>query len=391
MRQGKVLIFCILLFFAGDLLRFFSGVFEFDFRLYTRFSKIIGLFIIMFHILFEKKYKSRVNQNIFIAISILTSSFIIGNYFLEDVSFFENIEQNFSFYTKAIFLPILFIYFNDLDKDSVERPLKVLEVIFWLNCIIILIAFIFKLPQFSTYQGGRFGYMGVFDRSTYTSYLFVFFVCYFFYGYLKNRSYNYLVKLLLSLAVSFLVGTKRLYFFDIVFLIYACYKLEFYKRRLVWVGISILALITLFFEKDINLFLIQQFKVIYNVYIKYGLISSITSLRSDLLVDYYYVVINEQWGYTNYLFGGPFFHEIRPEIDLIDSYLFFGVFGPIFFLMFFNKFLFSFNIQQKSSVNNFLMIVLFFFYTSSSGIIFSGTFGIPAIVFGSYFKSIEDE
>lgn len=391
MRQGKVLIFCILLFFIGDVLRFLAGIYELEFTPYTRVSKLIGILLLVGLIIFEKKYTTTFARKIIYSISFLTISFLLGNYFLKDVFFIDNIVKNSSFYLKAMFLPVFIIYFKDLNIDIIKKPLKILEFVFWFNNLFIIVGFILDSPYFYTYDFNRFGFMGVFDRSTYTSYLFVFFTCYYFHQYLKSSNSKNIFKVFAVLLISILVGTKRIYFFDIIFLVYFFYRLRLFKKKLIWIIIPVFFLIGVFFKNELTLFFVEEFKSVHNSYIKHGFLSSITSLRSNLLDSFFGTVVNNHWTLFNYLFGGPFFHVLRPEMDLIDSYLFFGISGPIIFTIYLIKCLFKFDISNFETVNNFLILMVMLFCVSSSGIIFSATFILPAILFSTYFKFSKNE
>lgn len=119
------------------------------------------------------------------------------------------------------------------------------------------------------------------------------------------------------------------------------------------------------------------------IYQNNGFITAFMSFRNNLLIDYMESVVKSNWTPFNFIFGGGIFHEIRPEMDFIDSYLFFGIFGPLVYIFIFRKYLFNYKI--KSPIVYFflfLIIVLCFF---SSGVIFSADFAILIILFSSYF------
>jgi len=85
----------------------------------------------------------------------------------------------------------------------------------------------------------------------------------------------------------------------------------------------------------------------------------------------------------NYIFGGGRFHIIRTEMDYIDTYLFFGVCGPIVYFYIFKNFLFNF--KPKNALILLFMIVIVILGCFSSGVIFSANFALPLIVFMTYY------
>jgi hypothetical protein len=303
---------------------------------------------------------------------------------LKDVDFFSNITSNFDYFIKASLLPFMLIPFFTIDEVTVKKCLKLILVLFWINAITIIIGSIFNIETLETYyKGSRFGYKGIYNRSTFVSYLFLFVIMYYYYNWRNKSKTKTLLILLLASIISLQVGTKRIYIFLGCLFIFHFINAKLYKKYYFWGVLVLFSLITVKYYNIVSNFLSVKFEILITVYNNHGFISALTSYRIDLLRDYYNVYITNNWSSLNYFVGGAFFHKIRPEMDFIDLYLLLGLVGIIAYLYIFYKYIFNFNTKNKTLLFMFVMIILLAF--TSSGIIISGNFAILLIVFRSYY------
>ncbi len=380
-----LLCFNILLFFMGDVANTLSRCFDWGFWRFTGVSKIIGICSILIYIVVYRIYRKNYVVNLFLSLAILTSCFLLSNLFLKNIDFIENIKSNLIYYLSACFLPILLVPFFSINKITTLKALQLVQFLFWLNAIFIVIGFCFEIKWFNTYyyKSPRFGYKGLLERSTYVSYLFIFMIIYYYYNWRVKLNAKYFLYLVLSILIALLVGTKRLYFCLPLLFVFHVYDVKLYKRLSFFIaGFLTLTGIYIFRDSIIN-GLSSRFSVFQTIYHDQGLVSAITSFRSDLLVEYKLRFIEVHWSFLSYFFGGGFFHLVRPEMDIIDAYLFFGVFGPLTYLYLFKKYIFNYKI--KNTIVMFLLVLIVILAFFSSGVIFSADFAIPLILFSSYF------
>jgi hypothetical protein len=317
----------------------------------------------------------------------LLLTFLINNAFLKEVRPIDNIIANCDFFLKACFIPFFLIPFYNLKANELQPGLTALTYIFWINCICIVCGVIFQIKAFQTYPfSHRFGYKGLFDRSTYTSYIFIFMIMYYYYNWVikkQSLTFNYL---LLVVLISFLVGTKRIVFFNCLLLLFHFFKSRLYKSRIVLFSCLAIGLCFLVFNKAILNLMNHLFSIDLwvNIHKDRGFLSALTSLRSDLLIEYIQEHIQQKWSFLNYFLGGGLFHLTRPEIALIDIYLFFGVVGILCYFYIFKNFVINFKSSNK--ILWFYLIIIMLLAMSSSGIVFSAYFALLIIIFSSYFR-----
>lgn len=362
-----------------------SYFFDWRFYRFTGISKIIGvtanlIFIVKFHV-FKKKYVI----SLFACLAILSICFIVSQLFLKNINVIQNLQSNFIYYLTACFLPIYLITFFSIDKFTTLKALNLLKSLFWLNAIFIIIGICLEVKWFQTYYyyATRFGYKGIMERSTYVSYLFIFMIVYYYYNWSSIKKKKTLWCLIATICISFLVGTKRLYAFVILLFVFHFFAAKLYKNWWFYVVFCVFSLSLYVFRDFILIGFNSGFQVFSTIYEDKGLISALTSFRNELLLEYKLQFIDGHWTFFNYIFGGGFFQLIRPEMDLIDSYLFFGVFGPILYLYIYKMYIFNFKI--KNSIVMFLVVLIVILAVFSSGIIFSADFALPLILFSSYF------
>ncbi len=287
--------------------------------------KIIKLIILVFFVIgLLKKDAKKLIFPLFLGLS-----FVFGQLFIDD-GFNGEIIVSFS---KFIFPIILFLYFLEYNTDPLPSQyfFKVFEFLIIVNTTLILMGFLFDIPFFSTYHGHRFGYNGLFITSATASYAYIIAVFYFLISLRENFLFNW--KSLFVITVSFLMGTKAVYLG--VFASILVYLL-FYAKLSKVTKIALLSGCLIIVAGLFYIFFFQ-FGIFNELRKEEGLITSILSLRNDLLMDGTIPFIERNWGLTNYLFGGINDLTTRSQMGLIDVFYFWGLLGGIFYLIIFCK------------------------------------------------------
>lgn len=377
----------LLLFFLGDFMKVIFKVMEFAPINFPKYSKIIGGLLVISYTLTFNLYKSPIVKRLLGVLILLLLTFIASNLVMYQEAPLENIQDNLDFFLKACFLPFFLIPFHSLNKEDIEKGLLVLKYVFWINCICICLGVIFKIKGFQTYPFDyRFGYKGIFSRSTYASYFFIFMIMYYYFNWMHLKQNSALKYLIIALVVSFMLGTKRLYFFNALLVGFHFLYAQLYKNKSFGITLTVIAVFCIAFKNSVMSFFNSVFSI--DLWVKIheenGFLSALTSLRSNLLSDYYNEVILKKWSIANYILGGGYFKLIRPEMDLIDLYLFFGIIGYLCFAYVYKQFVFNFKSSNK--ILWFYLIIIILLALNSSGIIFSAYFALLLIPFSAYFR-----
>jgi hypothetical protein len=110
-----------------------------------------------------------------------------------------------------------------------------------------------------------------------------------------------------------------------------------------------------------------------NVLEKKGMLTMLFSYRNLLFTDCFIPYITENWTLLNFIFGGAEFNLYRTELELIDLFWFFGVFGSAIYLYLLNNYFLD--------IKNLIKIkpVMFIFFIS----LLAGSFlsSVPVMTF----------
>lgn len=377
----------LVLFFLGDFMKMMLKIMEFPPINFPKYIKIIGGLLVIAYTLLFNLYQSQISKRLFGVLILLLISFFASNLLLHQDAPLENIKDNLDFFLKACFLPFFLIPFHNLNKEDVDKGLLVLKYIFWVNCICICLGIVFKIKAFQTYPFDyRFGYKGIFSRSTYASYFFIFMIMYYYFNWIYLKQKSALKYLIIAMILSFMLGTKRLYFFNILLFGFHFLYAKLYKSKTFAITLTMMIILCFVMKDNLMVFLNSIFSIDLWVEINdnNGFLSALTSLRSDLLMDYFNEIILQKWSISNYILGGGCFNLIRPEMDLIDLYLFFGIIGYLCFVYLYKQFIFNFKSSNK--ILWFYLIIIILLALNSSGIIFSAYFALLLIPFSAYFR-----
>ncbi len=285
---------------------------------YLIITKIIKSFFFLF---FVVKLLSK--KKFIVAPIILSISFLIGQLTL-DYPLSTSILYTF---IKHLFLLCLLYYFLYIPRTTevVLKLQKSLEYIFLINSLLVILGFLLNISLFETYNGSRFGYSGFFINSTTASYAYVCTFLYFINRYKEKLFKNY-IFLIIFLSAS-LIGTKVIYLTQILLPIYFFYC---FKKRKYFYYISSLLLVIGGGALYYSLFVSSIFN---SIRLKYNILSSLSSLRYNLLIEDTIPYIKQNWSFVNWIFGGIHDYSLRSEFGGIDIVFLFGFLGSIIFLL----------------------------------------------------------
>lgn len=276
-------------------------------------------------------------------IIILGISFLIGQLSLKQFEF--DALKNFGMFIKYIYIFILFFGFKKLAKEeSLMSMFWVLKFIFLFVFASIILGFIFDTPEFRTYGTNRFGYCGVLNKPSDTSYFLI--MAFLFFEIFKEKfRYNYFY-LLLCVVCALISGTKASLLFLVFFIIYKYLNKDFKPNKAQISGmltsILIFSIVAFVFMKKT---LLNTYSIFQNLYEKEGIISALTSFRSRKFKEYI-EIYNQEWTWLNYLFGGKTGYYNIIEFDFVDLIIFFGIAGSILYPWLYYKIIFKYYLPR---------------------------------------------
>lgn len=328
--KGEILYFFILLFFGVEFINKIQSFFwDADFII-QKAVKIICLAFMLIHIFLNSREKV-------FWLTTMIAIFVAGQFFLPE-SF--NLLPIVGFGRYFFFLVIV-LFFHSLDKITNHESLKIYnlwEKILWLNSTLILFGFLFSLEIFKSYDGHRWGYNGLMMASVNSSY---FYISSFIYFLIRYKDSFFKKKIFWYTVISGLfIGTKSVYLGFVILSLIGFYNLNLKTKiklalttSLVFVGIIVMYFL---FTNDIFSKIVER----------EGWMSAILSLRNNLFIDVSIPYINENWKAIHYLFGGLSNPFVRPQLELIDLFLYFGIIGSLIFLFIFIKYYFDFTVHR---------------------------------------------
>lgn len=309
----------------------------------------------------------------------------VGIYGFDDLQQFSNsqIAGNIRHFTILLF-PIAFsaylLNYKDLNYHLLDK------IFFWLILLIsacIWIGFLFDIQFFRTYTN-RFGYSGIVPKRTTISYFFISALFLYYYKGVTQACKKDLYILFLIAITSLLVGTKAIYAFLILLLLYHAVIAQWYKKTIFFVGIvSVLSAMFLFREKLFH-FINDKFHPLVVQYHERGLFSSLVSFRDEIFEENIELYLSK-WEWWNWFIGGKIFQSRLFESSIMELITFFGVLGACGYLFIFYK-----NLLQSSHINRYQS--MFFLFSTFMISVLAGQFflNVSAITyFGISFLLIQ--
>ncbi|WP_410879096.1 hypothetical protein [Myroides sp. DW712] len=220
--------------------------------------------------------------------------------------------------------------------STFSKALRLTLGVILVVCFSIILGLLFEITLFKTYRGGmRFGYTGLLHKSAAATYFFIGSICLSFY-------YTHILKIWNSwifyfiLGCSLLVGTKGIYLFNGLFILYMCWVNQGYKKKVFY--LSILGATASIILLGISGVATQSstFQLFKSIYSEHGLLTSLMSFRNEIFVEKGTLYL-EKWQWENYFIGGKLPELGLFEMSLVDLYVFFGGFGLIYVLYLYYK------------------------------------------------------
>ncbi|MGO3237917.1 MAG: hypothetical protein ACTIKA_06540 [Psychroflexus halocasei] len=268
--------------------------------------------IVMTILIYRKKYTWP-----FLGLLIV---FSLGQLALED-SFNYSVLGSFLKYLFFLLITLYFIKINNADVSKSVFP--IFEIIILINSCIVLLAYIFEWKIFATYSH-RFGYSGLFMASATSTYFYCIALAYFFIRY-NSRAFKNPIFYSSIISVC-LLGTKTaLLYFVFSFALFFIVQIKEVKKR---IGVAILFLML----GASGLYFFLQRGIFKDITQEKGWITSILSLRDQLLIESTIPYIQENWSFLNYIFGGLSILSMRSQMEYFDLLLFFGILGSCLYL-----------------------------------------------------------
>jgi len=267
--------------------------------------------------------------------------FCLGQLFLQE-SFNHYAVIVFARYFLFIVLIIFFAEFPKINSKHLKKIIKFWEGFLWLNNLLIILSFILGIAVFKTYSGGRWGFNGLFMASANSTYFYLIAILYFLTRYPKSYFKNILFWL--TLIAAFIIGTKSLYLGVLLFglLSLTTFKISPPKKIIIMSSVVFLGATSIFllFTSDLFTKIIQQD----------GWVSAVFSYRDELFIEDTLPYLKKNWGMLQYLIGGISDPFIRPQMEIIDLFLYFGALGMLLYLYIFfkNYFNFKMSFQQRA-------------------------------------------
>ena len=312
-----------------------------------------------------------------VSITVLFLMFIIGQVALVRGVYKESIVAFFKLIYPIVLLQFFFIY--KLSSNQKKKLFQVFEFIILFNSLIILVGFGFDIDVLNSYEGSRFGFNGLFITSAVSSYVYCIALIYLLAKY-QNTFFKRLTNLIIILSMFF-IGTKVSYFFLLCF-----FTIYFLKYTAINKKIVITVLLTL------GVFCLYMFFFKYGIFNeirqKDGLISALMSYRNQLLVERTIPYVKEHWTFVNYLFGGVTNIVTKSQIEIIDVFYFFGIFGGFLYLYVFIK---AFLIFKPNIYIAILLFALLFIVFLAGNFFSYPSIAIYLVILREFFKQHEQD
>ncbi len=344
---------------------------------FTRISIIVRAVyeLIFFLLIMLFINKSRLQFLIFFGALFLifaTGQLMVANHSEGKYNFMENI----NIFNKYLFVLIIYfaIYKYQYYQANFKRLIKVLDIIFIANSILIIIGFVFRIRMFSTYIlynafTYKFGYSGLIPvQNEATLFLFLG-LSFYYYRYLILSRVEDKWKFICVFVSAFLLGTKGIYIFLFLLFVYHFFKKTSIRQKKIagYVALFLALAIFIFFQTGYSRILFGYYLREFN---EFGLWHTLLSGRNTFF-GYKLLEILSSWNPLNFFIGGQDQSKYLMEMDLVDAFLFFGLIGTCLMFVFYFKTLFRFTLK-----NSFFSFFVFSFFLIA---FFAGHFFASAV------------
>ncbi|MBS2210216.1 hypothetical protein KEM09_02320 [Carboxylicivirga mesophila] len=259
-----------------------------------------------------------------------------------------------------------------------KKVFPILDWIFIGNSGLIFIGMLFDIEFFRSYPfSERFGFSGIYARMSINDVSLFYLIAnfYIFYRW-YNKEVN-IYKFIIVFGASFFVGTKAIYLQNFLLVSYIVVSV-IELRKYVLLIVSALTVVLLS---------VYNFTFWESLYQKKGVLSVITSLRSDLFRERIPDAV-EQMSISSVLFGYrnpfPFF----VEMDIIDLFLTIGLIGGGVYIYLYYKILYNY---KSSNSYAWLFVICYFMLVALSGrYLYSGVNAIYLSILAMYLRNKQE-
>jgi hypothetical protein len=292
---------------------------------------------------------------------ILMLSLLVG--YMTSMVFFNSamdILLFIQYFFKYTFLYILYIFmikYFKISEIDLKKILKVFIAIVTINVVSQIIGLVFSIPALLSYPDlERFGAKGLVPA---TNEVTLFYLIALMLGYYRFKYENNYKLLILAISGSLLTGTKGILIALILLLVILLLnsKRKLYSAISVFLIIGSTYLLILEYFSEISLL----FKLLIYQYEKSGLLSMLLSGRNGLFIEHFLYAIDNVFNELNLIFGGIDISKYGTELDFIDAFSFFGIFGLIVYLLMYSIIFYKVKYALK------MFIILYFILASFGG------------------------
>lgn len=309
---------------------------------FYRASIFIRTFFELVFIFITLAYFNRKRREVLMIIFMLWITFATGQILLTShVDYPYSPLESVITFNKYLFVFVVYaaIYKLKDDQRKLWKCITALEYIFITNSIAVFIGLLTGWDFLKTYIRAdyRYGYMGLIPAPNEATlfYLLAVSLAYYKRFILQKKSISFII----ILSGALLIGTKGIYVFLILLLIF---HLVFRAKRKIW----LLALAAFAAARFVHFAQSYDGRVFlayfYNEASRREWLSMLLSGRDILLRTDFSAQI-AYWTVPNYLFGGQDVSRFITEMDFFDCFLFFGLFGSLLYLLLFFITLFRFH------------------------------------------------
>ncbi|MGY6561001.1 MAG: hypothetical protein ACXITV_02730 [Luteibaculaceae bacterium] len=238
--------------------------------------------------------------------------------------------------------------------------IKFLRLIFILNAILAISGLVLDIELFRSYSKYRFGFNGFIPAQNEATMFFMLGLLLEYYRVVYlNKKGTYVLYLLI--IANALTGTKGSWLFLLMLAGFHVFRSK-YKLLYLTLTVLIISSVVIYFVSTPDL--IGHY--VYN-YQKHGLWTTLFSGR-DLFIEGKLIPLLKEWTPINYLFGGQEQTFFYIEMDFIDLFLYFGIFGFFIYLYLIRITYFSFALNKAFFL---FVVVSIFLIASLAGHFFS--------------------
>jgi len=340
LKEKFLALFLIFIYLLEGLSKYYLYVESVQLK-FVRHLKLILFILVFIYLILKKRFK------FFLIPTILFVFFLLGHYLMENKFISYKLSVVFAKYIFPIFiLEASYVYFKD---NSSPNIFKAFEFIIIINSIAIILGLVFDIYLFETYRGKRFGFNGLLVTSATGTYFYIIAIYYLYL--IRIKSNKHIILSVLVLLAALIVGTKSIYLFLGLLLVYYIFyhfkKINISKKIII--SIVLITLLSVLFLAFVPSFIRISNKE------NFGIITAILSYRDQLFFERTLPFIYENWTTFNFFIGGQSAPQDRTQLGFIDLLFFFGFLGAILYTIAFYK---SFIKKKLNSDTVFLLISL---------------------------------